>query len=138
MELQPLEAVMLPPALQALRRDVRLFLTEDIKAGRLAPHCDQWLAGWDPAFSRRLAARGWIGMAFPVEYGGSAAGALARFVVTEELLAAGAPVAAHWISDRQSGPALLRYGTEEQRRSFLPAIARGLMGELIVERVVIH
>ena len=41
-----------------------------------------------------------------------------RYAVTEELLAAGAPVAAHWIADRQSGPNLLRYGTERQRRIF--------------------
>jgi alkylation response protein AidB-like acyl-CoA dehydrogenase len=46
-------------------------------------------------------------------------------VVLEELLAAGAPVGAHWIADRQSGPALLRYGSEAQRERFLPAIARG-------------
>ena len=48
-----------------------------------------------------------------------------RYVVTEELLAAGAPVSAHWIADRQSGPLLLRFGTEEQRQKYLPAITRG-------------
>ena len=48
-----------------------------------------------------------------------------RYAVTEELLAAGAPVAAHWIADRQSGPNLLRYGTEEQRAEILPRIAAG-------------
>jgi alkylation response protein AidB-like acyl-CoA dehydrogenase len=45
--------------------------------------------------------------------------------VTEELLAAGAPVMAHWIADRQSGPLLLRYGTDAQRRRYLPAVVRG-------------
>jgi len=45
--------------------------------------------------------------------------------VTEELLAAGAPVGSHWLADRQSAPLLLRYGTEEQRLAFLPGIARG-------------
>ncbi|MBO2436478.1 acyl-CoA dehydrogenase family protein [Actinomadura nitritigenes] len=115
----------MPPELDELRRDVRAFLAEEIAAGRIVPHADNWLAGWDPAFSRRLGERGWIGMTFPREYGGSGAGSLARFVVTEELLAAGAPVAAHWIADRQSGPSLLAYGTEEQRRAYLPGIARG-------------
>jgi acyl-CoA dehydrogenase len=46
-------------------------------------------------------------------------------VVTEELLAANAPVSAHWIADRQSGPLLLRFGSESQRERFLPGIARG-------------
>ncbi|MWA00698.1 acyl-CoA dehydrogenase [Actinomadura sp. LD22] len=123
-----LDAAALPPELDDLRRDVRAFLAEEIAAGRIVPHADNWLAGWDPAFSRRLGERGWIGMTFPREYGGSAAGSLARFVVTEELLAAGAPVAAHWIADRQSGPSLLKFGTEEQRRAYLPGIARGEIG----------
>jgi len=46
-------------------------------------------------------------------------------VMLEEMLAAGAPVAAHWIADRQSGPLLLNFGTEQQRQRFLPAITRG-------------
>ncbi|MEV4257466.1 acyl-CoA dehydrogenase family protein, partial [Spirillospora sp. NPDC049652] len=72
-----------------------------------------------------LGARGWLGLTLPAEYGGHGRSALERFVVIEELLAAGAPVAAHWIADRQMGPSLLANGTEEQRRRFLPAIARG-------------
>jgi len=125
MDFLTLSPVEFPERLVALRHKVRAFLREEIAAGRITPHCDQWLAGWDPDFSRRLAERGWLGMAFPTEYGGSAEGALARFVVTEELLAAGAPVAAHWIADRQSGQALMKFGTEEQRRAFLPRIVRG-------------
>ena len=64
-------------------------------------------------------------MTIPVEYGGHGASPLDRYVVTEELLAAGAPVAAHWVADRQIGPSLMRFGTEEQRRRFLPGIAAG-------------
>jgi acyl-CoA dehydrogenase len=125
MDFLTLSPVVFPERLVELRHKVRAFLRDEIAEGRIAPHCDQWLAGWDPGFSGRLAERGWIGMAFPKEYGGSAEGPLARFVVTEELLAAGAPVAAHWIADRQSGQALLNFGTEEQRQTFLPRIARG-------------
>lgn len=125
MDFLNLSPVTLPERLVELRRQVREFLHEEITGGRIVPHCDQWLAGWDPGFSRRLADRGWIGMAFPMQYGGSGEGALARFVVTEELLAAGAPVAAHWIADRQSGQSLIKFGTEEQRQTFLPRIASG-------------
>ena len=64
-------------------------------------------------------------MTVPPEYGGHGRSALERYVVVEELLAAGAPVAAHWVSDRQIVPNLLRYGCEELKRRYLPAIARG-------------
>lgn len=108
-----------------LRLEVRAFVDEERAAGRFAPIADAWLAGWDEDFSRRLGERGWLGMTLPAEYGGHGRSALERFAVTEELLAAAAPVAAHWIADRQIGPSLLRFGTEEQRRMYLPGIARG-------------
>jgi alkylation response protein AidB-like acyl-CoA dehydrogenase len=64
-------------------------------------------------------------MTWPTEYGGHERSALERFAVIEELLVAGAPVAAHWIADRQSGPQIYRHGTEEARRLILPPLARG-------------
>ena len=64
-------------------------------------------------------------MTWPKKYGGHERSALERYVMLEEMLAAGAPVSAHWVADRQSGPLLLRFGTEEQRQRFLPRIARG-------------
>ena len=76
-------------------------------------------------FTAALAARGWLGMTVPVEYGGHGRSFVERFVVTEELLAAGAPVSAHWIADRQIVPSLLKYGTELQKSEFLPPIVRG-------------
>jgi hypothetical protein len=78
-----------------------------------------------PVFSRLLAQRGWVGMSIPPEYGGHGRSPVERFIVIEELLAAGAPVNAHWVADRQTAPAILRFGTEGQRRHFLPAIAAG-------------
>ena len=59
------------------------------------------------------------------EYGGGGRSFLERYVVTEELLAAGAPVGCHWIADRQSGPLLLKFGTEAQKQAFLPGIISG-------------
>jgi alkylation response protein AidB-like acyl-CoA dehydrogenase len=115
----------LPEETGELRARVREFIAGELTAGRIAARCDSWHAGWDEAFSRRLGERGWLGMTIPVAYGGHGRSALDRYVVTEELLAAGAPVAAHWIADRQTAPSLLRYGTEQQKRRYLPAIARG-------------
>ena len=83
------------------------------------------MSSWDEDFSARLGDAGFLGLTIPTEYGGAGLGHLHRYVVTEELLAAGAPVAAHWIADRQVAPGLLSYGTEEQRRRILPRIAAG-------------
>jgi len=120
-----LHASSLPPECAEVRAEVRAFLDAERAAGSYLPRCDSWLAGFDPGFSQRLADRGWIGTTFPKEYGGLGATSFTRFVIAEELLAAGAPVAAHWIADRQSGPSILRFGTESQRERFLPKIARG-------------
>ena len=117
--------VSLPPQASELRARVREFIAGELAAGRIEPRCDSWHAGGDEAFSLRLGQRGWLGMTIPAAYGGHGRSALDRYVVTEELLAAGAPVAAHWIADRQTAPAMLRYGTEAHKRRYLPAIARG-------------
>ncbi len=111
--------------LNLLRAEVRAFLGEQAAAGTFQPTIDCWLSGWDEPFSRALAERGWVGMTIPVEHGGHGCSHVERFVVTEELLCAGAPVAAHWIADRQIAPSLLKFGTDDLRREFLPAIARG-------------
>jgi alkylation response protein AidB-like acyl-CoA dehydrogenase len=110
--------------LDALRLEVREFLAGELVGHDAERRTASW-DGFDPAFSRKLGARGWIGMTWPKAYGGGERSALERFVVLEELLAAGAPVSAHWFADRQSGPLLLRYGSEAQRRELLPRIARG-------------
>ena len=116
-----------PPseAAEEVRTQVREFLAEELAAGTFTTHVDTWLSGVDPSFSRKLGERGWLGMTWPKQYGGHERSAMERYAVTEELLAAGAPVAAHWIADRQSGPNLLRYGTEAQRQAILPRIAAG-------------
>lgn len=114
----------LPPQAQALRTEVRAFLREEIRTGHWRRRGDFGTAH-DPGFSARLGERGWIGMTWPTEWGGGGRSMLERLVVTEELIAANAPMAAHWISDRQSGPLLLRFGNDVQRRRFLPDIVRG-------------
>jgi len=117
------EPMTLAPAAESLRAEVRTFLAEAMPKDRL-PNSD-FGSGHDAAFSRRLGTRGWIGMTWPKRWGGAERSFFERYVVTEELLAAGAPVSAHWIADRQSGPLLLRYGTDAQRDRYLPAITRG-------------
>ena len=113
------------PELAPLRARIREFLTSDRAEHGWEPSVDAWLSCWDEGFSARLGSAGFLGLTIPKEYGGQGLGHLHRYVVTEELLAAGAPVAAHWIADRQVGPGLLSYGTEEQRQRILPRIALG-------------
>ncbi|MEV3964387.1 acyl-CoA dehydrogenase family protein [Nocardia sp. NPDC050193] len=108
-----------------LRAEVRAFLAEQLAAGTYVPAVDNWMSGFDPEFSARLGQRGWLGMTLPTAYGGHGRSPVERFVVTEELLAHGAPVAAHWIADRQMAPGILANGTEEQKRRYLPGIAAG-------------
>ena len=112
-------------SLLALRRQVRAFVADEIGSGRIVPSVDPIPSGYDPEFSRRLGQHGWIGVTWPRHYGGQGWSNEARFCITEELVAAGAPVGAHWIADRQSGPLILAVGTDDQRAQFLPAIARG-------------
>ena len=113
------------PELAQLRAAVRAFLVADRDEFGWQPSVDAWLSSWDEGFSARLGDAGFLGLTIPREYGGQGRSHLHRYVVTEELLAAGAPVAAHWIADRQVAPGLLSYGSEEQRQRLLPKIAAG-------------
>nr|WP_231751082.1 acyl-CoA dehydrogenase family protein [Mycobacterium sp. NAZ190054] len=108
-----------------LRHEVRAFLRERIEAGAFLPGVDTWLTKWDASFTTELARRGFVGMTIPEKYGGHGRSHLERFVVVEELLAHGAPVAAQWVADRQIAPSLLRFGSEEQKMRYLPGIAAG-------------
>ncbi len=122
--LDNLRLAALPPEAEAFRRQVKDFLARELPATPPDVRSRSWLA-FDAEFSRKLAQRGWVGVTLPRQYGGAELDAFSRFVLVEELLAVGAPVGAHWIADRQSGPLLLRFGTEEQRQFYLPRICRG-------------
>lgn len=116
-----LELTAIPPEDEALRAEVRAFLADALDGLEPDERARSWM-GFDAGFSRQLAERGWLGLTLPREYGGAARGHFARFVLSEELLGAGAPVSAHWIADRQSAPLILKYGTPAQRDFYLPRI----------------
>lgn len=110
---------------EQFRLEVRAFLQEHLAKGTFKTKCDSWLSGSDPAFSKLIGEQGWIGLTWPKKYGGKERSTIDRYILTEEFLAVGAPVAAHWFADRQTGPLLMRFGTEEQREFFLPKIVKG-------------
>src|SRR5690606_3148762 len=106
MMIDTLELTEIPAEDEASRAEIRAFLMQAVSTLEPDVRARSWL-GFDAGFSRSLAERGWLGLTLPVEYGGAGKGPFARFVLSEELLAAGAPVSAHWIADRQSGPLIL-------------------------------
>jgi alkylation response protein AidB-like acyl-CoA dehydrogenase len=118
------DAVKMPASAEKLRHEVRAFLAEEQVRGAFKPARNSWNT-YDADFSRKCGERGWIGMRWPKAYGGHERSALERYVVTEEMLAGGAPVGAHWVADRQSGHQILRYGSERAKRELLPKIAAG-------------
>jgi len=107
------------------RQEVRDFLEEEIRKGYWEPICDAWIQGFDPAFTKRVAERDWIGLTWPEEYGGKGRSHIDRLILTEEMLRYGAPAACHWFGDRQVGGAILSFGSEELKKEFLPRIVEG-------------
>ncbi|MDP6690701.1 MAG: acyl-CoA dehydrogenase family protein [Alphaproteobacteria bacterium] len=114
----------LPPEAEAVRADVRAFLNDNLADYPAAMRSRSWL-GIDMDFSRKFGQAGFLGMTFPKEYGGHGRSAFERYVMLEEVLAAGAPVGGHWMTDRQSGPLILKFGTEEMKQRIIPRIVKG-------------
>jgi len=119
------DPIRLPPECQKLRAEVRAFLAEEIAAGTFDPHQPGHGDAYNRGFSRRVGAKGWIGMTWPKRYGGHERSQLERYVVTEEFRAANAPAHLHFVADRQSGPILLKYAPEHIKQDILPRICRG-------------
>ena len=107
-----------------LRAEVRAFAQDQRNSLLYSPVSSGWMV-FNREFSRSCGAKGYIGIAWPKAYGGAGKTQVERYVVAEELLAAGAPLGAHWITDRQSGPQIIKHGTESLRHELLPRMVRG-------------
>jgi alkylation response protein AidB-like acyl-CoA dehydrogenase len=119
------DPIRLPPECETLRAEVRGFLAQEIAAGAFDPNRAVHGDAANRAFSRKVGAKGWIGMTWPKQYGGHERSQLERYVVTEEFRVANAPTRLHFVADRQSGPTILKYGSESLKRDILPRICRG-------------
>lgn len=115
----------LPPECEKLREEVRAFIAEEIEAGTIKPSGATGGDSFSREFSRKVGAKGWLGMTWPKKYGGHERTFLERYVVTEELRVANAPTRLHFVADRQSGPILIKYAPEHIKMKVLPAICRG-------------
>ncbi len=109
------------------RKEVSDFLKSELDQGLWKPTIDAWIMSYDPAFTKRVAAKGWIGLTWPKEYGGKGRSFIDRLILTEEMLRYGAPAACHWFADRQIGSGVVLHGNEEQRKEILPMIMKGEM-----------
>jgi len=119
------DQIRLPPECERLRAEVRAFIAEEVSAGTFMPDRPWDVDSQDRAFSRKVGAKGWIGMTWPKKYGGHERSFLERYVVTEEFRVANAPVRLHFVADRQSGPILIKYAPEHIKQNILPRICRG-------------
>ncbi len=119
------DALRLPPETMKLREEVREFIADEIANGTINPSAGLRTETFNREFSKRVGAKGWIGMTWPKQYGGQERSFLDRYVVTEEMRVVTAPTWAHFVADRQSGPVILKYGDEELKSTILPGICKG-------------
>jgi alkylation response protein AidB-like acyl-CoA dehydrogenase len=108
---------------EALRKDAREFAADAVR--RFGRHNDSWINGYSAEIAQELAERRWIGLTWPVEHGGGGRPPIDRLIIGEELISAGAPIAAMWFADRQMGPSLIAFGRPDQQARFLPGILGG-------------
>jgi alkylation response protein AidB-like acyl-CoA dehydrogenase len=108
------------PEEEAFRQQVRAFLREELSE-RPAGGLEAWQ--FHRGFIKKLAAKGWLTLAWPKEWGGQGAGHMKQLVYNEEMAYHDAP-GVDLASDRVA-PTIMLYGTEEQKQRFLPAIVRG-------------
>ncbi len=77
-------------------------------------------------WAKKLAARGWIAPAWPKEYGGAGMTVMEQFIFNQEMAVAGAPKGGNYgIGTGWAGPTIILYGTEEQKKKYLPPIVKG-------------
>ncbi len=111
------------PEWEALRARARAVAERGVADyGR---YSDSWINGHSKEFTRVMAAEGFIGMTWPIEHGGAGRPGIERIIMAEEMISAGAPIAAGWFADRQMGPSIYAYGSDAQKDAFLPGILSG-------------
>ncbi len=111
------------PEQQELRHQARDVAERAV--ARHGRHNDSWINGYSKEFAQELGRMGWIGLTWPTEFGGQGRPPIDRLIVAEELISAGAPIAAMWFADRQFGPSLIAYGRPDQQQRFLPGMLSG-------------
>jgi len=117
-----------PPEAETFRTEIRAWLEENLPSGWFEPDfrlSDAERAQFNRTWTEKLFAGGWICAGWPVEYGGKGLSLLEQVVLNEEFAKAGAPMRADFFGDTLVGPTILQWGTEEQKKEFIPGILQG-------------
>jgi alkylation response protein AidB-like acyl-CoA dehydrogenase len=122
-------------AAEAFRAEIREWLAANLPPGWIesaerGESLEMTPAGreeFNQLWPKRLFAGGWICATWPVEYGGKGLSTLQGVVLAEEFARVKAPLRADFFGDTLVGPTILQWGTEEQKKEFLPRILSGEM-----------
>ena len=120
-----------PADAEAFRAHIRDWLVQNLPEGWFEPGfalTGQQRAAFNESWTEKLFEGGWICAGWPTEYGGKGLSLLEQVVLNEEFARAGAPMRADFFGDTLVGPTILQWGTEEQKREFIPGILRGSIG----------
>jgi hypothetical protein len=117
-----------PPEAESFRVAIRAWLEENLPEGWFDPGFKMSAAErreFNESWNEKLFAGGWICAGWPAEYGGKGLTLLQQVVLNEEFAKAGAPMRADFFGDTLVGPTILQWGTEEQKKEFIPGILQG-------------
>ena len=117
-----------PPETEPFRAEVRKWLTQNLPKGWFDEGFEMSAAqrkDFNDAWPAKLFEGGWICATWPIEYGGKGLSTMQGVVLSEEFAIAKAPMRADFFGDTLVGPTILQWGTEEQKKHFLPQILKG-------------
>jgi alkylation response protein AidB-like acyl-CoA dehydrogenase len=117
-----------PADAEDFRTEIRSWLEQNLPDGWFEPGfemSDEERKRFNAEWPARLFEGGWICATWPKEYGGKGLSTMQGVVLAEEFARARAPMRGDFFGDTLVGPTLLQWGTEEQKREFLPGILQG-------------
>jgi len=117
-----------PVEAEEFRVVIRTWLEENLPQGWFDDGfkmSDDERKAFNDTWTEKLFAGGWICAGWPKEYGGKGLSLLQQVVLNEEFARAGAPLRADFFGDTLVGPTILQWGTEEQKKEFIPGILQG-------------
>lgn len=118
----------LPQETERFREELRSWLAQNISeeveaVGKRGPSDDRTFE-IARAWNRLMADARWVAISWPEEYGGRGASVLDQLVYVEETVRAGSPLPVNVIGINNIAPAIIRYGSEDQKRTLLPRMMR--------------